>query len=63
MQAVAATALDLPLKVPAWQDDAGVCQLSFNSVEYLQQRHGVPQALRANIASLSVLVGAAAKGE
>jgi uncharacterized protein (DUF302 family) len=61
MQAVAGTALDLPLKVLAWQDDAGVCQLSFNQPEYLQQRHGFPPALMSNIAGLSALVEAAAK--
>jgi uncharacterized protein (DUF302 family) len=61
IQAVAATALDLPLKVLAWQDDAGVCQLSFNRPEYLQQRHGFPPDLMANISGLSALVEAAAK--
>jgi uncharacterized protein (DUF302 family) len=61
MQAVGSTALDLPLKVLAWEDDAGVCQMSFNRPEYLQQRHGFPVALLANIAGLTGLVEAAAK--
>jgi uncharacterized protein (DUF302 family) len=61
MQAVAQTALDLPLKVLAWQDDAGICQLSFNQPEYLQRRHGFAPALMSNIAGLSALVEAAAK--
>jgi uncharacterized protein (DUF302 family) len=62
MQAVASTALDLPLKVLAWQDDGEVCQLSFNQPEYLLQRHGFPAALMANIAGLRTLVETAAKG-
>jgi uncharacterized protein (DUF302 family) len=61
MQAVGSTALDLPLKVLAWEDDAGACQMSFNRPEYLQRRHGFPEALVANIAGLAGLVEAAAK--
>jgi uncharacterized protein (DUF302 family) len=62
MQAVSSTALDLPLKVLAWENDAGRCQLSFNRPEYLQQRHGFPTELLANIAGLAALVEAAAQG-
>jgi uncharacterized protein (DUF302 family) len=61
MQAVVSAGLDLPLKVLAWQDDDGVCRLSFNRPEYLLQRHGFPAALLANIAGLSPLVEAASK--
>jgi uncharacterized protein (DUF302 family) len=61
IQAVGSTALDLPLKVLAWEDDAGACQMSFNRPEYLQRRHGFPEALMANIAGLAGLVEAAAK--
>ncbi len=63
MQAVGSTALDLPLKVLAWEDDAGSCQLSFNRPDYLQRRHGFPVELLANIAGLAGLVEAAAKSE
>ena len=62
MQAVSSTALDLPLKVLAWENDAGRCELSFNRPEYLQQRHGFPTELLANIAGLAALVEAAAQG-
>jgi uncharacterized protein (DUF302 family) len=62
MQAVSSSALDLPLKVLAWEDDAGRCRLSFNRAEYLQHRHGLPAALIANIAGLNLLVEAAATG-
>src|ERR1700736_5920350 len=51
--------LDLPLKVLAWQDEANRSWVSFNTPEYLQQRHGFPAALIANIAGLEKLVQAA----
>jgi uncharacterized protein (DUF302 family) len=59
MVAAPGSALDLPLKVLAWQDPANRCWVSFNSPEYLQQRHGFPAALMANVAGLEKLVLAA----
>jgi uncharacterized protein (DUF302 family) len=59
MVAAPGTALDLPLKVLAWQDPANRCWVSFNTPEYLQQRHGFPAALIANVAGLEKLVQAA----
>jgi uncharacterized protein (DUF302 family) len=59
MVAVPGTALDLPLKVLAWQDTTNRCWVSYNTAEYLQQRHGFPGALMANIAGLEKLVQAA----
>jgi uncharacterized protein (DUF302 family) len=59
MVAAPGSALDLPLKVLAWQDPANRCWVSFNSPEYLQQRHGFPVALMANVAGLEKLVLAA----
>jgi uncharacterized protein (DUF302 family) len=59
MSAAPGTALDLPLKVLAWQDAANRCWVSFNTPEYLQQRHGFPAELLANIAGLEKLVRAA----
>jgi uncharacterized protein (DUF302 family) len=59
MVAAPGTALDLPLKVLAWQDPANRCWVSFNSPEYLQRRHGFPAALMANVAGLEKLVLAA----
>lgn len=58
MLAMPGTALDLPLKVLAWQDAANRCWVSFNTAEYLQQRHGFPAGLMANIAGLEKLVQA-----
>jgi len=60
MVAVPGVALDLPLKVLAWADASDRCWVSFNTPEYLQQRHGFPEALIANIAGLEKLVQAAA---
>jgi uncharacterized protein (DUF302 family) len=59
MLAAPGTALDLPLKVLAWQDPANRCWVSFNTAEYLQQRHGFPAGMIANIAGLEKLVQAA----
>src|ERR1700679_1118799 len=59
MVATPGAALDLPLKVLAWQDESNRCRVSFNTPEYLQQRHGFPAALIANIAGLEQLVQAA----
>jgi uncharacterized protein (DUF302 family) len=63
MIAVPTAALDLPLKVLAWQDREGRSWVSYNSPEYLQRRHAFPAALIANIAGLSNLVEAAARAD
>jgi uncharacterized protein (DUF302 family) len=59
MVAAPGTALDLPLKVLVWQDPENRCWVSFNTPEYLQQRHGFPTALVANLAGLEKLVQSA----
>ena len=61
MQAVPTSAIDLPLKVLAWQDADGQAWLSYNTPEYLRARHGLPESLVANIAGLARLVEAAAQ--
>jgi uncharacterized protein (DUF302 family) len=45
-------AIDLPLKALAWQDVDGAVWLSYNSPEYLQQRHKIPESLLQNIAGI-----------
>src|SRR5260370_6848940 len=42
MVAAPRLAIDLPLKALAWQDAQGKVWLSYNSPEYLQQRHNIP---------------------
>jgi uncharacterized protein (DUF302 family) len=56
MVAAPSLAIDLPLKALAWQDGEGQVWLSYNSPEYLQQRHGFPADLMKNIAGIAALV-------
>ena len=44
------------LKALAAQDEQGIVWLSYNSPEYLQQRHGIPQDLLKNIAGVGALI-------
>jgi uncharacterized protein (DUF302 family) len=60
MAATPTLAIDLPLKVLAWQDADGRVWLSYNAPTYLQQRHGFPTELLNNIAPLGALVEAVA---
>src|SRR5208282_2404533 len=56
MVAAPRLAIDLPLKALAWQDEQGQVWLSYNSPEYLQQRHGFPADLVKNIAGVAGLI-------
>src|ERR1700719_5187763 len=56
MVAAPRLAIDLPLKALSWQDEDGKVWLSYNSPEYLQQRHGFPPDLMKNIAGIAALV-------
>lgn len=56
MVAAPRLAIDLPLKALAWQDEQGQVWLSYNSPEYLQQRHGFPAELMKNIAGAGALM-------
>jgi uncharacterized protein (DUF302 family) len=60
MVAAPSSALDLPLKVLVSEEADGKVGLSFNSPEYLAQRHGIAAELVANIAGIRGLVSAAA---
>lgn len=61
MQAAPSIAIDLPLKILIWEDSDGAAWLSWNSPEYLQQRHGVPQDLLKNIGVAAALAAKAAE--
>ena len=50
MLASPSSAIDLPLKLLVWQDAQGKAWVSYNSPEYLRERHGLPQELMQNIA-------------
>lgn len=45
-------ALDLPLKALIWNDADGAVWLSYNSPEFLKQRHNIPDDLLHNIAGI-----------
>ena len=51
----AAPNYDLPLKILIWEDEQGKVWVSYNSPEYLKQRHGLPQELLQNIAVVETL--------
>ena len=48
-------ALDLPLKVLVAEDSAGKVWVSYNSTDYLQQRHNLTANLVANISVIESL--------
>ena len=56
MTAAPTLAIDLPLKTLVWEDADGKVWISYNSPEYLQQRHGIPAELVKNIAGVGALV-------
>ncbi len=49
-------AIDLPLKALIWQDAGGQVRVSYNSPEYLKQRHNIPDGLLKNIAGIGLLL-------
>ena len=61
MVAAPSLAIDLPLKALAWRDAQGKVWLSYNSPEYLQQRHNIPADLLKNIAGAGALIQKAAE--
>jgi uncharacterized protein (DUF302 family) len=52
MIAAPTAAIDLPLKALVWQDVDGKVWLSYNSPDYLKERHAVPDSLLQNIAGI-----------
>ena len=61
MLAAPTAAIDLPLKTLVWQDSTGAVWVSYNTPEYLQQRHGFPAELIPNISGIRTLVEAAVR--
>jgi uncharacterized protein (DUF302 family) len=61
MVAAPTLALDLPLKALVWEDADGKVWVSYNSPEYLQERHNVPKELVPNIAGVGMLLQKAAE--
>jgi uncharacterized protein (DUF302 family) len=59
MVAAPSLAIDLPLKALVAEDAAGKVSVTYNSPEYLQQRHGVPADLIKNLAGAGAVVAKA----
>jgi uncharacterized protein DUF302 len=54
-------ALNLPLKILVSEDAQGKVWLSYNSPEYLKERHGLPPDPLPNVAVIETLTAAAGK--
>ena len=52
-------AIDLPLKISVWEDNQRKVWVSYNSPEYLQERHGLPRDRLQNIAVVETLAAKA----
>ena len=59
MVAAPSVAIDLPLKVLVAEDAEGGVWVTYNSPDYLKERHGVPQELMKNLAGAGVVIGKA----
>jgi uncharacterized protein (DUF302 family) len=59
MLASPSIAIDLPLKILVAEDAQGKVWISYNSPEYLKERHGLPSDLLPNIAVVQTLAAAA----
>jgi uncharacterized protein (DUF302 family) len=56
MAAAPSLAIDLPMKVVAWEDAQGRVWASFSTPEFLAQRHGLTAEQRAPLAAVGGLV-------
>jgi len=61
MLASATVALDLPLKILVWEDVEGKVWVTYNSVEFIWQRHNLTPDLVANIAVIDAIAAKAAE--
>jgi len=59
MLAAPSIAIDLPLKILIWEDARGKVWISYNSADYLRERHGLPTDLLQNIAVVETLAAKA----
>ena len=56
MVAAPTLALDLPLKSLVWEDAEGKVFVSYNTPQYLRERHGFPEELLPKIAGIRLIV-------
>jgi len=61
MVAAPSTALDLPLKILVAETESGKTILFWTDPAWLEERHGFPKCLTANLAAAAVLAHAAAE--
>jgi len=61
MLAAPSAAIDLPLKILVAESSDGSVSISYNSPEYLQQRHQLPADLLQNIAVVATLAAKSAE--
>jgi uncharacterized protein (DUF302 family) len=59
MLAAPSAAIDLPLKILIAEDSQGKVWISYNSPDYLKERHGLPDNLVPNITVAQALAAAA----
>ena len=60
MLAAPSIAIDLPLKILVWEDEAGKAWVSYNAPEYLKERHNVPAELMPVLAAVEALAAKSA---
>ena len=56
MVAAPTLAIDLPLKALVWEDEVGKVWLTYNSPDYLRERHDVPSELIKNLEGAGLLM-------
>jgi uncharacterized protein (DUF302 family) len=61
MIAAPTVAIDLPLKALVWQDNDGMVWLSYNSLDYLRERHAIPENLMQNVAGIGPICAEAVR--
>ena len=61
MLASPTSAIDLPLKILVWADAWGKVWVTYNSPQFLQERHNFPPELLQNIATVEILATKAAE--
>src|SRR5271169_3475174 len=60
MVAAPTLAIDLPLKILVSQDEKRRVWVSYNSVQYLKDRHGIPEEMMKNISGIVSIVASTA---
>jgi uncharacterized protein (DUF302 family) len=61
MQSAPLAGLDLPVKALVYEESTGDTVIAYNDPRYVVQRHGLPDALAANLAAVVPLIEQAAR--